>query len=226
MLKRLRETGCAIKQIPNRLRYPKPSATFNRLGSTYGGWWIEAADLDEHSKVISAGVGEDITFDLALIEQFDCNILAFDPTPKAVAYAAQFQTEARFQFEACGLADKDGDISLVPPENPNYASYSVADSMPSQQSFTFSAKSLKTILAETGWDAIDLIKMDIEGSEYGVIDSIVVDQIPIQQLCVEFHDNIAGEIGRRTKDSIKQLANYGLKLVYKEYHNYTFLLDK
>jgi len=226
MLKRLRTTGRAIKQIPNRLRYPKPSATFNRLGSTYGGWWIETADLDEHSKIVSAGVGEDITFDLALIEQFGCNILALDPTPKAVAYVTQFPTESRFRFEAYGLADKDGDISLVPPENPDYASYSVADSMPLRQSFTFSAKSLKTILAETMWDAIDLIKMDIEGSEYGVIDSIVADQIPIQQLCVEFHDDIAGEMGRRTNDSIEQLADYGLKLVFKEYHNYTFLLNK
>ena len=31
------------------------------------------------------GVGEDITFDLGLIERFGCTVYAFDPTPRAVA---------------------------------------------------------------------------------------------------------------------------------------------
>ena len=161
MLNVLRQIGRNVKKIPDQLRYPRSSVTFNRFGSTYGGWWIETAGLNEHSKIISAGIGEDITFDLALIKQFGCSILAFYPTPKAVAYAIQFQTESRFQFNVYGLVDKDGEISLVPPENSDYASYSVAASMPSQQSFTFSAKSLKTILTEAGWDAVDLLKMDI-----------------------------------------------------------------
>jgi FkbM family methyltransferase len=218
----IRRIGYSLKQLPNRLKYPKPSKTFRRFGSLYGGWWIETAGLDQHSRIVSAGIGEDITFDLALVERFGCHILALDPTPKAVAYVERVNPGSSFRFQACGLAEKDGNISLVPPDNPNYASYSLTQNTNPSQIVSFPAKSLKTILAETGWAAFDLVKMDIEGSEYGVIDSIIRDQLPVKQLCIEFHDKIAANIGRRTADSIKQLENYGLKLVFKESHNYTF----
>lgn len=35
---------------------------------------------------------------------------------------------------------------------------------------------------------IDLLKLDIEGSEYRVLDEILESQIPIHQIVVEFHD--------------------------------------
>lgn len=54
MHKLIHKTGRVIKQIPNRLRYPKPSATFRRFGSDLGGWWLETADLGPQSKIISA----------------------------------------------------------------------------------------------------------------------------------------------------------------------------
>ncbi len=226
MIKIVKRMGRAIKHLPDRLKYPKPSETFCRFGSEYGGWWVETEGLGPHSKIVSAGVGDDITFDLALIQRFGCRILAFDPTPKAVAHAAQFRSESCFRFEACGLAEEDGEIGLSPPENPAYASFSVPGTASSSPRFAFPAKSLRTILAETNWAFFDLVKMDIEGSEYGVIDSIVRDRIPVKQLCVEFHPKIAREIGRNTQVSIGQLENYGLKLVYKEDDNYTFLAQR
>lgn len=222
MITIVKRVGHTLKQIPDRLKYPKPSQTFYRLGSDYGGWWIETAGLDQHSRIVSAGIGEDITFDLALVERFGCHILALDPTPKAVAYIERMNPGSNFRFQAYGLAEKDGNISLVPPDNPNYASYSLTQNTISSQIVSFPAKSLKTILAETGWAAFDLVKMDIEGSEYGVIDSIIHNCVPIKQLCIEFHDKIAAGMGRSVTDSIKQLENYGLKLIFKESHNYTF----
>jgi FkbM family methyltransferase len=223
MIHLIKKVGRGMKRLPDKLTYPKPSTTFCRFGSELAGWWIETEGLDAQSTILSAGVGEDITFDLALIQRFGCPILAFDPPPKAVAYAERFRAESRFRFEACGVAENDGEIRLAPPDNPHHASFSISRHASSPQSFPFPVKSLKTILGETGWEAFDLVKMDIEGSEYGVIDSIIGDRIPIRQLCVEFHHTIASEIGRNTQDSIRQLESYGLQLVYKEYDNYTFL---
>jgi len=223
MLRVIKRIGRTIKQLPDRLKYPKPSPTFCRFGSDYGGWWIETEGLGPRSKIVTAGVGDDITFDLAVIQSFGCHLLAFDPTPKAVAYVEKFRAENGFHFEACGLAEKDGEIALSPPENPQWASFSVFEGDTTQPKFTFPAKSLRTILTENSWTSFDLVKMDIEGSEYGVIDSIIREQIPIKQLCIEFHDAVAAKIGRSTPAAIEQLENYGLKLVYKEYDNYTFL---
>jgi FkbM family methyltransferase len=223
MLNRIKKVGRVLKRLPDRLAYPRPSRTFYRFGSEFAGWWIETARLDERSRILSAGVGEDITFDLALIQRFGCHILACDPTSKAVAYVERFRAERRLRFEACGLAEKDGEIRLFPPEKPQYASFSMSQNTPPSPGQIFPAKSLKTLLGENGWEAFDLVKMDIEGSEYEVIDSIIENRICIKQLCVEFHHKIGAEIGRKTRDSIRQLEDYGLKLVYKEYDNYTFL---
>ena len=59
MTKLIRRGIGFFNRVYDKLRYQKPSNTFHRLGSTYGGWWIETADLNVHSKIISAGVGED-----------------------------------------------------------------------------------------------------------------------------------------------------------------------
>ena len=32
------------------------------------------------------GCGEDISFDLGLIEMFDCDVYGFDPTPKSIDF--------------------------------------------------------------------------------------------------------------------------------------------
>jgi hypothetical protein len=46
---------------------------------------------------------------------------------------------------------------------------------------------IATIMKELGHGSIDLLKMDIEGAEYGVIEDLSSSQIPIGQICVEFH---------------------------------------
>src|SRR5215217_3108537 len=45
-----------------------------RLGSRYGGWTIPTSLLSSDSICYSAGVGEDVTFDLALIERLGCDV--------------------------------------------------------------------------------------------------------------------------------------------------------
>src|SRR5262245_45261334 len=59
------------------------------LGSEYGGWCICPDSLGPQSVVYSVGVGEDISFDLALIERFGLQVHAFDPTPKSVRWVKQ-----------------------------------------------------------------------------------------------------------------------------------------
>jgi hypothetical protein len=42
-------------------------------------------------------------------------------------------------------------------------------------------------MQENGWNHIDLLKMDIEGFEYAVIDDILAHRLDVRQICVEFH---------------------------------------
>ena len=58
------------------------------LGSDYGGWSVATTGLGPESVVYSFGVGEDISFDIALIKAFGMRVNAFDPTPRSAIYLA------------------------------------------------------------------------------------------------------------------------------------------
>ena len=56
------------------------------LGSAYGGWHLEERPSLRGSTVVSAGLGEDASFDAELARSFGAKLLIVDPTPRAIAH--------------------------------------------------------------------------------------------------------------------------------------------
>lgn len=54
------------------------------LGTTYGGWHILDKELNDNLCVVSAGVGEDISFDVEILNNFNAKVYFIDPTPRAI----------------------------------------------------------------------------------------------------------------------------------------------
>jgi hypothetical protein len=72
--------------------------------------------LNPSTIVYSFGVGEDISFDLALIDLVGCDVIAFDPTPVATEWIRNQKYTSKFMFVPIGLASEDGEIEFhVPP---------------------------------------------------------------------------------------------------------------
>jgi hypothetical protein len=63
-----------------------------------------------------------------------------------------------------------------------------------------------------GHSKLDILKMDIEGLEFEVLDSILTSSIEIDQLCIEFHDRFFPDTPSRTPHAIKQLSRAGFEL--------------
>ena len=58
-----------------------------RLGTKYGGWILPTnTTLNENSIIYSAGVGEDISFDLLLQNKYNCKIFLIDPTKRSIKH--------------------------------------------------------------------------------------------------------------------------------------------
>jgi hypothetical protein len=76
---------------------------------------------------------------------------------------------------------------------------------------------------------LTLLKLDIEGAEYKVINSIIEDRIPIQTLCVEFDEAnypMDGDYRRRIRESVQTLLNVGYRLIAVDAPgNYTLLKE-
>lgn len=86
-LKKIVQLTCEVigKDWISGLKISRRGAV-QKYGSQYGGWVVPVGILDHSSVCYCAGVGEDVSFDLALIKKFGCEVLAFDPTPRAIEY--------------------------------------------------------------------------------------------------------------------------------------------
>ena len=88
------------------------------FGNTYADWTFCPQNLDEHSVIYSFGVGEDISFDLRLIQHFNLHLHAFDPSPRSIEWVQKQKLREEFHFHPFGLADQDGSITFSEPEEP------------------------------------------------------------------------------------------------------------
>jgi FkbM family methyltransferase len=182
----------------------------NKLGTEYGKHYVILELLNSKSLVYSFGIGEDISFDIELMNHIDCEIFAFDPTPKSIEWLKQQVLPEKFHIFEYGISDRDGLISFDAPPNPNWASYKESSS----GIFQFNVKSIKSIMQELGHSShtIDFLKLDIEGSEYSVLDNIIKNSIFPSQISVEFHGSL---------DYIKKWISDNNELK-KNYHIYLF----
>jgi len=61
-----------------------------RLGTDYGGWtFVDTPNL-HGATVISAGLGEDASFDVEFANAYDAHVIVVDPTPRAIAHYESF----------------------------------------------------------------------------------------------------------------------------------------
>ena len=84
---------------------------------------------------------------------------------------------------------------------------------------------LETIAADLGHERIDVLKMDIEGFEYGVIDDVLAGSLRPAQWLIEFHHNMMHFVPEQTRRAVKQLEDAGYRLfaVSNVGHEYSFV---
>lgn len=170
--------------------------------------------LSSRSIIYSAGIGYDISFEMDIIKHFGANVFGFDPSPKSIVWLEKYNLPFEFRFFPYGLSDHDGEVLLYQPENPESTSFSIYCRKQSSDYLEVPVMRLSSIMKELGHTRIDLLKMDIEGAEYGVIRDMVDSDIRPSQIVVEFHHRFP-EIGiSMTKQALKMLKKEGYKIVH------------
>ena len=92
----------------------KKKDTLKKISSSNAGWVVPIDLLDEDSIYYCLGVGEDITFDLWLINLFSCQIHAFDPTPRVFKYIRERVSGIKnFNFYNIGLWSSNGNLGFM-----------------------------------------------------------------------------------------------------------------
>ncbi len=204
-----------------------PRSDLERLGDAYGGWVVPRSLLNSDSVVYCVGCGENISFDLALIAEFGCTVHALDPTPRAVEFVRQTAGhEARYRFESLGLWDESTTLRFYAPKDPKHVSHSLLNLQQTSTFIEVPVARLSEVLSRNHQRQVTLLKLDIEGAEYKVLQSVLDDSIPITVLCVEydeFHHPLDRGYRARIRASIRQLQNRGYEIVDAYAGNYTFV---
>jgi FkbM family methyltransferase len=185
------------------------------FGSDYGGWTVAPEGLDSSSTVYSFGVGNDVSFDLALIQRFGCKVHGFDPSPPVAEWIGKQDLPANYAFHDYGLGASDGELSFFAP-SPRSGMFSTSNRHKhvSNTEVRLSVRTLSTITGTLGSSCIDILKMDIEGAEYDLLSSIVQCPVPIKQLLIEFHHRIGIGSLKDTVSGVQQLRSAGFQLFH------------
>jgi FkbM family methyltransferase len=185
------------------------------LGSEYGRWPLATRHTSEKSVIYSFGVGEDISFDLCAIDLFRCSVFAFDPTPKAVRWIRQQHTPPQFHFMELGIGATVGEMLFRSPKAEAHVSYTVSDrEATTKNTVVAQVADLRTIMQRLHHPRIDILKMDVEGAEYAVIDNFATQGCFPQQLMIEFHHGVYGYGPSDTKRALATLRSLGYRRYY------------
>ena len=184
------------------------------LGKRGAFWVIAPESLTKDSVVYSFGVGEEISFDLELIERFGLRVHAFDPTPRSIEWIRSQSLPKEFVFHPYGVSDSDGTSKFLPPENPAHVSHTILDRDTPWPAIEVPVRRMFTIMSALGHDRLDLVKMDIEGAEHRVLADMMASNISVDQLLVEFHHRWP-EVGvAKTKSALDSLGRHGFKIFH------------
>lgn len=204
-----------IKQIFNKapmLKNDIANANVEFHGSNYGGWSIFADSINEDSVIYSVGLGTDVSFDQSIIEKYNCKVFGIDPTPGVEDFIMKSNLEG-FSYIKAGLAETTGQAKFFVPDNPEFISHSFKSENTSEY-ILVDVYNLADLMKLNSHDKIDLLKCDIEGFEYGVINFIIENNIKIKQLLIEFHHGMYGFNNSDTVYAVSNLKKNGYKLFH------------
>lgn len=233
----------------NRLR-DAVSIRHTKVGTDYGGWFVPNSLLNNRSLCYGVGAGEDISFEIDLINRYSCEVHCFDPTPRAQRHVELLHRNtingiptsindagnlyykvdpgclARLHFHALGLWSQDGPMRFYAPENPTHVSHSIVNLQRTTDYFEADCRTLKTVMQTLGHAELSLLKLDVEGAEYEILTSILNGHIRPAVLCVEFDEGyhpMDEEYLSRILNMVQHVKTQGYRLTCVDGWNTTFV---
>jgi FkbM family methyltransferase len=143
--------------------------------------------LDRESVVMDVG-GFKGDFCAAITSKFNCRVFVFEPVPKFYNIcAARFASDDRVTCLNFGLCDIDGSFSIL---NDGDASSLCRDETLGLASDSVVVRRFDKVFSELCVNRIDLIKINIEGGEFSLLDHMISSGLIsyVEHLQVQFHN--------------------------------------
>ena len=202
------------------------------FGTKFAQWAVDTSLLSASTTVLSAGLGDDVSFETDLINRFGCTVCGFDPTPASRQYITGHVTDPRFRTYAYALADYDGTLTFnLPPEaSADLVNASAVADYGSGRSTvtTLPCLTLASAMQLCKIETPDILKMDIEGAEYAVLQQALANNwlAGVSQVLVEFHHFLPGLAPAQTRQAIAALQQVGFAIAWIGRTNHEYLFTR
>jgi FkbM family methyltransferase len=181
------------------------------LGSAYGGWIIPGELVGPSWICYTVGAGGDVSFDLDLIRRYGVTVRAFEAVAGYVEDAIEAAgDEPALSVHQAAITTTDGPLRMQVTHDPGSRSVSSSGLYKSREYVELPGRTLPSLMREMGDDHIDLLKLDIEGSEYDVLPKLDLPALGVKVFSVQLHHT--GSV-RSARELIGQLAASGYEPV-------------
>ena len=204
-----------LKRISGKELWLKPDIRFET--SKASEWTFIPDMIDANSVIYSLGVGDNIDFDLEIIRRFGASVFAFDPTPYAMQWVEEQELSERFIFKPWAASGEDGTLRLYRRTNKRGKKAKVMWTAEGEAGDTTDfidspAYTIDSIMNALEHERVDILKMDVEGAEYEILEGLQNAKRPPKQLLVEYHHRFPGIGKEKTAASIRKLRDIGYKI--------------
>ncbi len=208
---------------------PEPNLVDYTPVNDWDGWPVPKEGLSQESIVYSIGLGDDIMWDLELISRHNLQLFGFDPTPESTDWISKQDLPDNFSHHPKGLAAEDGHLSLFPPKKEgriNFTQEKLAYVKRCHEKIEIPVNRLSTLMNELSHQHIDILKIDIEGSEFEALPDIFASGCSFTHLMVEIHYQFPTRSFGQGLDLIAKIRGQGYRCYYISPRGYEFAFIK
>lgn len=202
-----------VKNVPQKQTKLNLKNPFDCLFNNYNEMFLEKKyncyGLDNLDTVFDIGANSGL-FSLLLVNKGCTNVYAFEPNQESIVNLKEVTKDLGVKIVEKAVYTKDEDLTFyIDPTNTTIGSLSenhLQIHAKEVNKITVPAISLKTFIAQNDIKKISLIKMDIEGAEYDIIENLEDEVFDIvDNFLIEYHDNE----GEKAQKLVKKLVAKG-----------------
>lgn len=136
---------------------------------------------------------------------------------------------ANLHFHPYGLWKESGMVRFYAPKNSSHVSHSIVNLQNTRDYFEAECRDMAGIMTAMGHKDVTLLKLDVEGAEYEIPDSLIAADIYPHIICVEFDEGPTPRnegYPQRISNAIKKIKHAGCSATFIDGWNVTFVAHR
>ena len=190
-----------------------------------GNYLLHKDLINENSIIYTFGVGESISFEEIISNTFKSKVFCYDPTSLAVNYMKKKNYDKNLiYFKNYGIWKEDTKVKFFHQSKNNLHNTggSITNLFENESFDLLQCYKLKTLMDQNKHSKIDVLKIDIEGAAFEVMNDMINDEIFPKQIVVEFEysedDLIVDKKFKIWENKLKDLVDRMKNINYRCYY--------